>query len=110
MKSSREISGQPQNYSNGVLMGNWLEERVGKYQKTPYKHITIYAQDYNEKKVLAPRKEADDIRTKAELGNMAPPKGSDEVPNYYDNFSTIYDLSFQYFPKWIPATLDRKMR
>lgn len=113
MKSSRLKYNEPSYYSNGVLLGNWVEEKVSRYKKSQYNHISLYGQDYNPKR--SNTKETSDMRNdsriKSEFGdNISPPRNTDENPNYFDNFSTTYDLSYQYFPQWLHGTLNRKMR
>lgn len=114
MKSERVVSEKPTYYSSDVLVGNWLEERIGKYKKNRFKHITVYDQDFTTKH-LTNKKEIDDMRNntriKSEYGdNISPPRITDEFPNYYDNFTTTYDLSFHYFPEWMHGSLNRKIR
>ncbi|XP_050306027.1 uncharacterized protein LOC126743109 [Anthonomus grandis grandis] len=101
-------------YSNGVLVGNWLEERVGSYKKNRYNHVSIYNYDFTPKKAID-KAENEDLRNriqiKSEHGDNIDSGGkSDEGPNYFDNFVTTYDLAYQYFPRWIPGTINRVMR
>ncbi|XP_030753983.1 uncharacterized protein LOC115880827 [Sitophilus oryzae] len=114
MNNSRLSYERPTYYSQNVLVGNWFEESVGKYTKKQCRHNTSYETDYIPKCPVD--KEFNDtfrsdIQIKSEFGdNISPPKNTSQSQNYFDNYTTTYDLSYQYFPEWIQGTLTRKMR
>lgn len=105
---------KPNNYSNDVLVGNWVEEKFNKYKKYQYKHETQYKHDYIAKQArdkLADDDTRNDIQIKSQYcDNISPPRRTDEVSNYFDNFTTSYDLAFGYFPEWIHGTFNRTLR
>ncbi|CAG9765923.1 unnamed protein product [Ceutorhynchus assimilis] len=101
-------------YQNSVLVGNWVEEKIGSYKRTPFKHASTYSQDFIPKYALD-KNENDftynTIKIKSEIGeNVASQKITDDIERTNGNFSSTYDLSFKYFPSCYKESMHRKMR
>ncbi|XP_023018959.1 uncharacterized protein [Leptinotarsa decemlineata] len=108
MQEERLKLPKPQNYHNNkVLVGNWFEEECS-YQKSRFKHTSKYSDDFQRKPYTTyPPSVVWDAHIKAEGHAFYPEKSSEEFPNFHDNFATVYDLSFEYFPKLYSKEIDR---
>ncbi|RZC39214.1 uncharacterized protein BDFB_005326, partial [Asbolus verrucosus] len=99
-------------YSSKVLVGPWVNERAeAAFVPEVYKHsISTYRDSYGAK----PPSGNDpsiiwDQKLNAEESNFVSQIGRNDFPNYFENFSSTYDLSYNHFPKcyrgYIPRTL-----
>ncbi|KAL3269221.1 hypothetical protein HHI36_008303 [Cryptolaemus montrouzieri] len=90
-------------FSPNTLQGNWYEKRL--HFATPrYKHESEYNLQYFPKKI--PPSFSDAVWDQVSAGQAGvdpiihPKIGFDEYPNYFENFTSIADLSYNHFPKW----------
>ncbi|XP_044271511.1 uncharacterized protein LOC123015700 [Tribolium madens] len=101
----------PSTYSNKVLIGPWVYDRLNaQYSPQEYKdHITTYRDHFQQKQNSRSDLTAVwDQKLKSEDSNFIPQTGRSDFPNYFDNFSSMYDLSFNHFPKCVNENLVRK--
>ncbi|XP_076252384.1 uncharacterized protein LOC143191333 [Rhynchophorus ferrugineus] len=113
MQGNRLKYDKPSYYSKKVLVGNWFEETIGRYSGDKYKSFSTYTTHFNTKHSVDKEFNdviRNDIQIKSECSNISPSRNQEGSQNYFDNFTTSYDLSYQYFPQWINGYLPRKLR
>ncbi|KAJ8920289.1 hypothetical protein NQ315_011950, partial [Exocentrus adspersus] len=102
---------KPIHFSENVLIGNWVEQRSS-YIRNQFKHRSIYSEEYVQKPFdVDTSNVVCDQKIKAEAGHgIIPPNASNEPFSFYENFSTLYDLSYKYFPKWYGKAVTKNLR
>ncbi|XP_015839043.1 uncharacterized protein LOC103314319 isoform X1 [Tribolium castaneum] len=111
VSQSRLVFITPSTYSNKVLIGPWVYDRLNaQYSPPEHKdHVTTYRDHFQPKQNSGSDLTAVwDQKLKSEDSNFIPQTGRSDFPNYFDNFSSIYDLSFNHFPKCLDGRLARK--
>ncbi|XP_069698900.1 uncharacterized protein [Periplaneta americana] len=107
-KQRSRLDNWPDNkYNPGVLVGNWFEEQ-GRYLQPKLQHKTIYATDYvkaHPSLSLQHNFLADRIIENQGVGSelLIEECGTD----YYNNFSTSYDLQYRYCPQELTGARPR---
>ncbi|CAG9819173.1 unnamed protein product [Phaedon cochleariae] len=112
METVRLKHSKPQNYSsNKILVGNWFEQQC-EYKKNNFRHNTEYKDLYKPKPYTTyPPAVLWDARIKAKGDGFYPEKSTEATPNFYDNFSTTYDLSYKHFPHFYKdSIIPREMK
>ncbi|KAG5882718.1 hypothetical protein JTB14_020562 [Gonioctena quinquepunctata] len=99
MEQNRLQIPKTQIYRNSTIrIGNWFENQLS-YEKGKFRHISEYSKEFQKKPHTTHSPTVLwDARIKAEGHGFYPEKANEESPNFYDNFSTTYDLSYKYFP------------
>ncbi|XP_045474378.1 uncharacterized protein LOC123680492 [Harmonia axyridis] len=89
-------------FSVRTLQGNWSEER-SRYCFPKEKNDSIYHMEYVPKSVESGANTLFDIASAGHAGVDAivhPKTGCDDHPNFFENFTSTTDLSYNHFPKW----------
>ncbi|KAJ3625662.1 hypothetical protein MTP99_016218 [Tenebrio molitor] len=96
-------------YSNKVLIGNWFDERVNAVPRVLQVEIptTLYTELYDCKPYSkVPIDAVWDQRMDRE-GGIVFSQDLREPPNFFDNYSSTYDLSYNHFPKCYKRNIPR---
>ncbi|KAL3268428.1 hypothetical protein HHI36_007539 [Cryptolaemus montrouzieri] len=101
-------------YNPSTVVGNWFEERLA-YKKNRFKHTTSYLSQFFPKPYsrVSPNVVWSE-KFKSDLANpiVHSKDGCWDYPNFFENFASTYDLSFNHYPKWYNniGHIDRKLR
>ncbi|KAJ3643033.1 hypothetical protein Zmor_025771 [Zophobas morio] len=102
---------QKSKYCNKVLIGPWVQDRDNAILLPPqtYKHSTTYTEHFAPKQStkISANTVWDKI-LKAEETCILCESSKSEQPSYFENFTTMYDLTYNYFPKCFNSHIPRK--
>jgi hypothetical protein len=95
-----------------VLVGSWVNDRA---QHTPDKltkpqYTTSYKDNFGLKVVKHNPNIVWDQIMKTEDSNFISDVGNKDSPNFLENFSSLYDLSYNHFPKCYKSNIPRIYR
>lgn len=109
----RELQYPISRYSPYTLNENWIEDR-SQYKRSEYKHTSKYHDDFTPKTNPYPDKSEfwDSKFLNMGCNPIVFSKiGYENHPNYFENFTTTKDLSYNHFPKWCGKNIiERKYR
>ncbi|KAK9890657.1 hypothetical protein WA026_012015 [Henosepilachna vigintioctopunctata] len=93
---------QELSYSPSTVVGNWFEERLT-YKKDRFNHTASYPHHFPPKPYS--RVSPDFVWTERFKSEGVNPivhskYGCWDYPNFFENFSTTYDLSYNHYPRW----------
>ncbi|XP_044755266.1 uncharacterized protein LOC123314200 [Coccinella septempunctata] len=113
-RETRYPKQQDLNYGLSTQVGNWFEERQT-YKKNFFKHSSSYSNDFTPKpysKVEANFIWSEKFKSEGVDPIVHTRYGCLDHPNFFENFSTTYDLSFNHYPKWYKhcGNINRKLR
>ncbi|XP_045474709.1 uncharacterized protein LOC123680716 [Harmonia axyridis] len=105
---------QDLDYSINTQVGNWFEERLT-YKKNTFKHSSTNSNYFNPKPYSRVPPDfiwSEKIKAEGVDPIVHSKYGCLDYPNFFENFSSTYDLSYNHYPQWYKnrGIIERKLR
>ncbi|XP_068897447.1 uncharacterized protein [Tenebrio molitor] len=106
---------KPNRYCDKVLVGSWVTDRINSspVQTEDYPKSSTYADSYDRKPLsrIDPSVVWDQKLNSEESNcNFISQIRRNDLPNYFENFTSTYDLSYNHFPKCFKGHINRTLR